>query len=183
MNVCLFWCVSGWSELYIVGGDGSNRVERLRVSDEGEVSHLPPGPHLPSKELGLASVVEQDAMLIVTGGRCGGVSQTHVWTLDTKACGATWQEAPRLNTARLGHMSFILDSQVYVACGWDQGNIWLSSVERSKSHPGWRKVKENFPHKVNLTTCIIAVINYLCRMFIEIQTCLASEVTKYCSDL
>ncbi len=60
--------------MYIVGAENSNRVERSSVSEEGEVSHVPPGPKLPCKELWVASVVQQDSMLIVTGRMCEGVT-------------------------------------------------------------------------------------------------------------
>ncbi len=89
---------------------------------------LPLGPYLPCQGLYLASVVEQDSRLIVNGGACGGIYQACVWTLDTKVSGATWQQASSMNTARLGHVSFILDNLVYLACGRRQGQIFLSSV-------------------------------------------------------
>ncbi len=77
----------------------SNKVERLYVSEEGEVSLLPHRPDLPCEGLWGASVVERDSILIMTGCWCESVSQSHVWTLDMKASGATWQASPRLNTA------------------------------------------------------------------------------------
>ncbi len=76
---------------------------------------LPPGPDLPCEELWGASVVEQDSRLILTGGRCEDDFQACVWTLDTKISGASWQQAPSMNTARHYHVSFILDNLVYVA--------------------------------------------------------------------
>ncbi len=49
----------------------------------GDVSLLPQEPDLPCEQLWEASVVEQDARLIVTGGRCEGRVHARVWTLDT----------------------------------------------------------------------------------------------------
>ncbi len=119
------------------------------MSGEGDVSYLPPVPDLPCEELWWASVVEQDARLIVTGGVCKDDRQARVWTLDTKVSEASWQQAPNMNTVRHSHVSFILDKLVYVACGQGQGGTLLSSIEVidfTHSHPHWTKVTQKTPH-------------------------------------
>ena len=75
----------------------------------------------------LYSVCHVDGILLLTGGRKGGVTVDQCWLygFNTKK----WEAMPPLITARYRHHSVSLGNCVYVVGGWGADDKTLSSVE------------------------------------------------------
>ncbi len=172
--------VSAPSEIYLIGGDGSHRVMRLSVTDEGKLASLPDAADLPCKQLYYASVVEDasSGMLYVTGGVAlmenGSEHRDRVWMLNTKLHQPVWVEGPKLQTPRVDHCSFQLKDQLFVCGGWDGNNRFSSietiSIPKFSQSAQWEQVGEKYPIKVVLcskVTMYLFLIVYFTFVFVE----------------
>lgn len=170
----MFIDISASSEIYVIGGSGSQRVFRLSLNDDSDLASLPEVACLPCRSLEDASVVEDASVIIVNGGNAemedGSLHRDRVWMLDTKENKPVWLEGPRLNIPRRLHCSLRLGNKLFVCAGRGENGNEMSSIE-TISFPNillrgsqWDLAIEEYPIKVKKKKdllCKLTVYIYL----------------------